>query len=179
MRNLARTLSVLVLFAAIKIAYKNCISAIRVSLVPSRFNSLSHVKMPRIPSSAFSVYTHTPGDVHSWARRSPLTREFKLKPLKTNENGKGSRRTQFYEQKRDHARPSCVGKRDTRRRHAHISTTFYAFPHACISRGHVSTNIPHKPGGMKSFAPFWPSRRRRRRHCDERFVELTRKIFPS
>jgi len=54
------------------------------------------------------------------------------------------------------------------------SRAFYAFPHTCISRGHVSTNIPRKPGGMKSFAPFWPSRRR-----DERFVELTRKIFPS
>jgi len=57
---------------------------------------------------------------------------------------------------------------------ASTAAAFYAFPHACISRGHVSTNIPRKPRGMKSFAPFWPSRRR-----DERFVELTRKIFPS
>lgn len=75
---------------------------------------------------------------------------------------------------KERSRATFVPGKGTRR-HAHLAgAALYAFPHACISRGHVSTNIPRKPGGMKSFAPFWPSRRR-----DERFVELTRKIFPS
>lgn len=57
---------------------------------------------------------------------------------------------------------------------AFTRVAFYDFPHACISHSHVSTNIPRKLGGMKSFAPFWLSRRH-----DERFVEPTRKIFSS
>lgn len=43
-----------------------------------------------------------------------------------------------------------------------------------FTQSHVSTNIPRKLGGMKSFAPFWLSCRH-----DERFVEPTRKIFSS
>lgn len=72
------------------------------------------------------------------------------------------------------SRALFVPGKGTRAPRASTAAAFYAFPHTCISRGYVSTNIPRKPGGMKSFAPFWPSRRR-----DERFVELTRKIFLS
>lgn len=107
-----------------------------------------------------------------------LTHRFKLKPLKTNENCKGSLtlcRLEFYERKRDRERPSgCVGEKGTRR-HAHLrQPRFTLFRTRVFHATHVSTNIPRKLGGMKSFAPFWTSRCR-----DERFVELTRKIFPS
>lgn len=105
-------------------------------------------------------------------------RSSKLKWLKTNENCKGRPHQRCGLQigalrakkiARDFLHVLCREKGCAPTRAA-----FYGFPHACISHSHVSTNIPRKLGGMKSFAPFWLSRRH-----DERFVEPTRKIFSS
>lgn len=74
---------------------------------------------------------------------------------------------------RDFQRACAAAKRDSAPC-VSARVAFYGFPHSCISHGRVSTNIPRKPGGMKSFAPFWLFRRH-----DERFVEPTWKIFSS
>jgi len=126
--------------------------------------------MPRIPS------LHLAYACRCIVARRPLyinaRGQIKTVKLKINENCKESLTQIGVLQLKERSRAifMCVGKRD-----AHLrQPRFTLFRTRVFHAAHVSTNIPRKPRGMKSFAPFWPSRRR-----DERFVELTRKIFPS